>query len=210
MQMTKQKKELNPFLKLALELGPLVVYFWSYKHYAETPLTLFGHDYYGIVAATVIFTPLMLLTILVSYILTRHLPRMSVFTTILVVVFGGLTIWLDDETFTKLRPTIIYGLEGGALAFGLYVHKKSYLKSLMGESMAMKDEGWMLFTRNFVIFFVVMVIINEITRRFLSDGAWVFLDSFGQFGLTLLFMATQIPILMKYADEDALADKHKG
>ncbi len=198
-----EKREINPILKLILEIGPLAVYFWAYRHYADRSLELFGQSYSGVTAATIVFVPVLLIGMLISWILTRHLPRMTIFTALMVIVFGVLTAWFNDDTFTKIRPSIIYSIFALALGIGLYVQKTNYLKYLLGDSVPLTDEGWNVFERNFMIFFIVMVVINEFTWRVLGDAAWVFLDSFGQMILTFIFMASQFPIFSKYAKEEA-------
>lgn len=195
-------RELNPILKLVLELGPVAAYFFSYRHFADTPLRLMGTEYEGIVAATIVFVPLLLASLVISWVLTRHLPRMAVFTAIIVVLFGGLTVWLNDDTFTKMRPTIVYGIFTAVLGFGLWVQGRSYLRYLMGEFMPLSNEGWTLFTRNWVFFFAAMAVLNEIVWRFMSEGTWVFLDTWGQALLTFAFLATQFPLLQRHSLED--------
>ncbi len=204
-----EKREINPILKLILEIGPLAVYFWAYRHFAERSLEFLGQSYSGVTAATIVFVPVLLLGMVISWVLTRHLPRMTIFTALMVILFGALTAYFNDDTFTKLRPSIIYSLLAAALGFGLYVRKTNFMKYLLGDSIPLTDEGWNIFERNFMIFFIVMVIINEFTWRVLGDEAWVFLDSFGQLILTFIFMATQFPIFSKYAQIETGAQNGK-
>ena len=194
-------KKMNPLLKLALEVGPVAVYFYAYRRFADG-VTYGGTEYSGVVAATAVFVPLILLSLVISWILTRTLPRMAVFTAIIVVVFGGLTVWLNDDVFTKMRPTVVYGLFAFVLGTGLWLQGRSYLRYLMGEVMPLTEEGWMLFTRNWVFFFAAMAVFNEFTWRVLGEEAWIWLDTFGQMILTFVFLATQLPILTRHAVED--------
>jgi intracellular septation protein len=197
------EKQINPLLKLLLEIGPVAVYFQAYQRFSDG-ITLGGVEYGGVVAATMVFVPLMLVSMAVSWSLTRTLPRMAVFTAIIVVVFGGLTVWLNDDTFTKMRPTVVYGMFAFILGVGLFVQGRSYLQYLMGETMALDDEGWMKFTRNWVFFFAFMAVFNEIIWRGFSEEVWIWLDTFGQMILTFLFLATQFPLLRKHMiEEDA-------
>ena len=197
------EKQLNPFVKLALESGPVVAYFFAYQRFADAPVTILGTEYAGVVAATIIFVPLLLLSLAISWGMTRTLPRLAVFTAIIVVVFGGLTVWLNDDTFTKMRPTVVYGLFAFVLGIGLWLQGRSYLKYLLGEMMPLTDEGWMLFTRNFTLFFAFMAVLNEIVWRGMSEATWVWLDTFGQMILTFVFIATQFPLFREHAvDED--------
>ncbi|WP_233416931.1 inner membrane-spanning protein YciB [Halovulum marinum] len=195
-------KELNPLVKVALELGPVAVYFLAYQLFQDSPVEIGGRSYGAVVAATAVFVPLMLASLGVSWALTRSLPRMSVFTAIVVVVFGGLTVWLNDDTFTKMRPTVVYGLFALILGVGLWGQGRSYLQYLMGPVMPLSDEGWLAFTRNWVVFFVFMSVFNEFVWRVLGEEAWIWLDSFGQFLLTVGFLATQYPLLRKHMPED--------
>ena len=197
-----EEKELNPILKLVLEIGPVIVYFVTYQSYKDAEIVLGGEAYGGIVIATAVFVPLMLLALGVSWALTRSLPRMAVFTAIVVVIFGGLTVWLNDDTFTKMRPTVVYSIFAVILGWGLFVQGRSYLKYLMGAVMPLTDEGWMIFTRNWVIFFVFMALFNEFVWRVLGEEAWVWLDTFGQLILTFIFLATQWPVLQKHTPEE--------
>ncbi len=195
------EKPLNPILKLVLELGPVGLYLLAYKRFQDAPLTIGGTEYGAVVAATAVFVPLMLLSMGITFALTRALPRMAVFTAIVVVVFGGLTVWLNDDTFTKMRPTVVYSLFAFVLGVGLWVQKRSYLEYLMGQMMPMGQEGWMAFTRNWVFFFIFMAIFNEFVWRVLGEEAWVWLDTVGQMALTFGFLATQYPLLRKHLEE---------
>jgi intracellular septation protein len=195
------EKQINPWLKLLLEIGPVAVYFFAYQRFSDG-VEIGGTLYGGVVAATAVFVPLLLLSLGVSWALTRTLPRMAVFTAIIVVVFGGLTIWLNDDTFTKMRPTVVYGLFAFLLGAGMVFQRRSYLKYLMGQTMPLSDEGWWLFTRNWVVFFVAMSVFNEFVWRVLGEEAWVWLDTFGQMILTFVFLATQWPLLQKHTLED--------
>ena len=194
-------REMNPWLKLALEIGPVAVYFFAYQRFSEG-VEVGGTLYSGVVAATAVFVPLMLASVAVSWVLTRHLPRMAVFTAIIVLVFGGLTVFLNDDLFTKMRPTVVYGLFAFVLGAGLWIQGRSYLRHLMGETVPLTEWGWWIFTRNWVFFFAAMALFNEFVWRVLGEEAWVWLDTFGQLILTFTFLATQWPILMKHAAEE--------
>ncbi|MEO0388362.1 MAG: inner membrane-spanning protein YciB [Pseudomonadota bacterium] len=196
------EKELNPGLKLALDLGPVGVYFAAYYWFKDAPLNFAGQAYSGIVVATAVFVPVMLAALGLTWALTRSLPRMAVFTAIIVVVFGGLTVWLNDETFTKMRPTVVYSMFAAILGFGLWAQGRSYLAYLMGALVPLTAEGWRIFTRNWVFFFVLMAVFNEFVWRVLGEEAWVWLDTFGQLILTFLFLATQYPVLQRHSSED--------
>ena len=197
-----EEKKLNPILKMILEIGPVAVYFLAYRRFADEGVTYAGTEYSGVVAATAIFVPAILISLVVSWALTRSLPRMAVFTAIVVVVFGGLTVWLNDDIFTKMRPTVVYGLFAAVLGFGLWVQGRSWLRYLMGDFMPLTDEGWRLFTRNWVLFFTAMALFNEFTWRVLGEEAWIWLDTFGQMILTFVFIAAQFPLLQRHSLDD--------
>jgi len=188
---------MNPFLKLALEIGPLIVFFGAFRWYAEDPLVLGGVPYEGAVAATFFFVPAILLSLGVSWGMTRTLPRMAVVTAIVVVVFGGLTLALNDDTFIKMKPTIVNGLFALGLGVGL-LQGRSYLKYLMGDALPLTDEGWMIFTRRWMWFFVFLAVLNEVVWRTQSTEFWVSFKTFANLPITLAFMASQWPMLKRH------------
>lgn len=183
------KPQLNPLLKLALDLGPLILFFFANSHY-------------GIFAATGTFMVAVLAALAVSYALTRHLPIMPVVTAIIVVIFGGLTLILHDATFIKVKPTIIYALFGAVLLGGLFFNKP--LLGIVFDSLfELTEEGWRKLTLRWALFFFVLAVLNEIVWRNTSTNVWVDFKVFGVMPLTLLFGALQVPLLKKYAVEPA-------
>jgi intracellular septation protein len=179
------KPQLNPLLKLVLDLGPLVLFFFANSHY-------------GIFVATASFMVAVLVTLVVSYALTRHFPIMAVVTAIIVVVFGGLTLFLHDATFIKVKPTIIYALFGAVLIGGL-VFNKPLLGIVFDSLFDLTEEGWRKLTLRWAIFFLVLAVLNEIVWRNTSTDVWVDFKVFGVMPLTFLFGALQVPLLKKYA-----------
>src|SRR6202035_4302720 len=183
------KPQLNPFLKLAFDLGPLVLFF-------------FANSRYGIFAATATFMVAVLAALATSYVITRHLPIMPVVTAIIVLVFGGLTLFLHDATFIKVKPTIIYALFGAVLLGGLAFNKP--LLGVVFDSMFhLTEEGWRKLTLRWAIFFLALAVLNEIVWRNTSTDVWVDFKVFGVVPLTLLFGALQVPLLKKYAAQPA-------
>jgi len=181
------KPQLNPLLKLALDLGPLALFF-------------FANSQYGIFVATAAFMVAVLAALMVSYVLTRHFPIMTVVTAIIVVVFGGLTLFLHDATFIKVKPTIIYALFGAVLIGGL-VFNKPLLGVVFDSLFHLTEQGWRKLTWRWAIFFLALAVLNEIVWRNTSTNVWVDFKVFGVLPLTLLFGALQIPLLKKYAVE---------
>jgi len=181
--MTK-KPPLHPGLKLALDLGPLILFF-------------FGNARFGIFAGTGIFMVAILVALAVSYALTRHLPIMALVSAVIVTVFGGLTLVLHDETFIKVKPTIIYGLFAATLLFGLMT-RKPLLEMVFDSVFNLTEEGWRKLTLRWFLFFVGMAVLNEIVWRNFSTDSWVSFKVFGAVPLTFLFAAAQYPLLMKH------------
>jgi intracellular septation protein len=150
--------------------------------------------------ATAVFMVAISVALSVSYALTRHLPKMAVVTAVGVLVFGGLTLWLQDPHFIKMKPTIVNLTFAAILGFGL-LQGRSYLKYLMGEAIPLTDEGWMIFTRRWVMFFLFLAAVNEVVWRTTSDEFWAGFKIFGNLPLTFLFVALQWPLLQRYGTD---------
>ncbi|MBK5933893.1 intracellular septation protein [Rhodovulum imhoffii] len=183
------KRKINPWLKTALELGPVLAFFVAYLRLRERAFTIGGTEYEGFILVTAGFIPLLLLCTGILWALTGHLSRMQVATAVLVVLFGGLTVWLNDDRFFKMKPTIIYLLFGGLLGAGL-LRGRSYLQYVMEEIMPLRPEGWMILTRRLTFFFLALAVVNEIVWRTMSTDAWVNFKTFGlTIGIFAFFMA---------------------
>jgi intracellular septation protein len=182
-----EKQQLNPFLKLALDIGPLVLFFAA-------------NSRFGIFTATAAFMAAVLVALAVSYALTRHIAIMPVVTAVIVLIFGTLTLVLHNDTFIKLKPTIIYVLFGGTLLIGLLLDKP-FLSILFDQVFHLTDEGWRKLTWRWVIFFFALAVLNEIVWRNFSTDTWVSFKLFGVVPLTFLFGALQYPLLTKYHAE---------
>jgi intracellular septation protein len=196
-------RSLHPVLKLVLEVGPIAVFFLAYR-LAPVPVGLADAERQleQILFATAVFVPTILATLAISYALTRKLPRMAVITAVVVTIFGGLTLVLRDDTFVKMKPTILYSLFAGILGFGL-LRGQIYLKYLMDELIPMRDEGWMVFTRRFIVFYACLAVLNEVVWRGWGTDVWV---NFRTFVLPLAnvgFVMAQVPLFSRYAAGDA-------
>lgn len=183
-----EKKQLNPLLKLVLDIGPLVLFFAANARF-------------GIFAATGVFMVASLGAIAVTYALTRHLAIMPFVTAVIVLIFGSLTLILHDETFIKLKPTIIYCLFGGTLAGGLACGK-SLLGVLFEQMFQLSAEGWRKLTLRWALFFFAMAVLNEIVWRTQTTDFWVSFKLFGALPLTFVFGALQMPLIKKYSVEE--------
>jgi len=181
------KKQLNPGLKLALDIGPLVLFFAA-------------NAKFGIYVATGAFMVAILVALAVSYAMTRHLSVMPLVTAVIVLIFGGLTLVLHDDLFIKLKPTIIYALFGATLVGGL-AFGKPLLGMVFDSVFHLREEGWRKLTWRWAIFFFVLALINEIVWRTQTTDFWVSFKLFGVVPLTFLFAALQVPLLNKYSIE---------
>jgi intracellular septation protein len=182
-----KKKQLNPILKLVLDIGPLILFFAA-------------NAKFGIYAATGAFMAAILIALVVSYAITRHVAVMPLVTAAIVLVFGGLTLVLHDEVFIKLKPTIIYVLFGGTLVGGL-AFDKPLLGTVFDSVFHLQEEGWRKLTWRWALFFFALAILNEIVWRTQSTDFWVSFKLFGVVPLTFLFAALQYPLLNKYSAE---------
>jgi intracellular septation protein len=199
-------RQLSPGLKLLLDLGPLLLFFVANTRPALfapllapfLPASLIAGEHAGIFVATGVFIPAILLALAVSYALTRHMPAMPLVSAIIVVLFGGLTLFLQNETFIKLKPTIIYLLFGAVLLGGL-AFRKPLLGMVFDSVFNLADEGWKKLTLRWALFFVFMAALNEVVWRNFSTDTWVAFKVFGAVPLTFLFAIAQYPLLQKYA-----------
>ncbi len=192
-----KKRDVNPVLKFLLELGPLVIFFIIYGRIKDKVFSIFGVDYQGFIIATGVFIPILLLSILVLWILSGKIAKMQLITALLVVIFGGLTIWFNDDRFFKMKPTIIYLLFGGILSFGL-LRKKSYLEYVMEDMLPLERIGWMILTKRVAIFFLSLALLNELIWRNMSTDSWVNFKTFGLTGAIFIFFVAQNGLIQKY------------
>ncbi|MFN4206426.1 MAG: septation protein A [Agrobacterium albertimagni] len=197
----------NPLLKMALELGPLLIFFfgnlrgeWLAKTFPA--LTAIGGP---LLIATALFMVATVLSLIVSKIVFKHLPVMPFVSGIVVLVFGGLSIWLQDETFIKMKPTIVNTLFGvvllGGLAFGT-----SLLGYVFNAAFQLDAEGWRKLTLRWGIFFLFLAVLNEVVWRNFSDDVWVNFKVWGTMPITILFTLAQMPLIMKHSLEEKEAE----
>jgi len=172
-------------LKTVLELGPIAAFFVAYLLLRDRTYMVAGTEYSGFVLITAGFVPLLALCTFLLWQLTGELSKMQIVTLVLVVVFGALTVWFNDERFFKMKPTLIYLIFGAILGVGL-VRGKSYLRSVMGDAIPLDGTGWMILTRRFCALFFGLALLNEVVWRTMSTDAWV---NFKTFGLTAAIFA---------------------
>lgn len=200
-----EAKKINTWVKMALELGPVVLFFVAYGRLKDQTFTLGGTDYGGFILVTAGFIPVLLLCTAILWRLTGHLSKMQIVTAILVIVFGGLSVWFNDERFFKMKPTIIYLFFGGSLAVGL-LQGRSYMQYMMEEALPLQAEGWMILTRRLMMFFFGLAILNEVIWRFFSTDIWVNFKTFGLTAAIFVFFMTQGGLFARYALEAEAED----
>jgi len=194
------KTKINPTLKMVLEMGPIVLFFIGYLKLRESTFHIAGTDYQGFIIVTAAFIPLLILSTGILWKLTGHLSKMQIATLVLVIVFGSLSVWFNDDRFFKMKPTMIYLLFGGILGFGL-LRGKSYLKVVMEEVLPMKEEGWMILTKRLCGFFLGLAVLNEIIWRTQTTDNWVYFKTFGLTAAVFIFFMSQSGLFQKYGEE---------
>ena len=172
------------WLKPAIDWGPLIAFFIAFK-------------LYGLMAATGVLIVVTIILCGIGYAVMRRLAPMPVVTLIVVVIFGGLTLWLKDETFIKMKPTIVLGLFSLILFGGLLIGKP-LVKYVMASALELDDAGWRKLTVRFAIFFAVVAAINEVVWRTQTTDLWIDFKVFGILGLNVLFILTQLPLIMRH------------
>jgi intracellular septation protein len=172
-------------LKLAIELGPLLVFFGT-------------NAAAGIYAGTAAFMAATIVSLVVAWFAYHKVPIMPLVSGVIVLVFGGLTLYLRDETFIKLKPTIVYTLFAVLLGAGL-VWKKPVLELLFGAAFTLTEEGWRKLTLRWALFFIAMAVLNELVWRNVSTDAWVSFKAFGFLPLTFIFAMAQMPLMQRYS-----------
>lgn len=180
-------------IKLAIDLGPLLVFFIVYMKL-------------GIFWATGVLMVVTVLSMLASRILLGRISPTLVITTILVVGFGALTLWFNDPRFIKLKPTIIYLMFAAAL-FGGAVVNKPVLRHLLGEAMQLTDAGWRILSIRWAIFFLALAALNELIWRNFSEATWASFKVFGFLPLTVIFFATQLGFIARHQAASSETDK---
>lgn len=202
------EKTVSPWLKTALELGPVLAFFIGYIWLRNDSFTFRGTEYGAFILVTAGFIPLMIASTGLLWYLTGKLSRMQVTTLAMVVIFGGLTVWLNDDRFFKMKPSIIYLVFAGVLGVGL-LRGQSWLQFVMDGMIPLVREGWMVLTRRLALFFAGLAVANELVWRTMSTDAWVTFKTFVLPLALFAFFMTQGKLFEKYGTE-AAKDSESG
>ncbi len=173
------KPKQSPLLRLALDLGPLIVFFATF-------------EFYGIYAATGTFMVAVLAALGFGYIRERRLSPIPLFTAILVLIFGGLTLYLRNDVFIKMKPTVLYAFFGALLLGGL-AFNRLFIKTVFAEAFDLNEAGWRKLTMRWGIFAFALAALNEIVWRNFSTAIWVDFKVWGIMPLIFLFALSQTP-----------------
>jgi len=190
-------RKINPIVKLVLEFGPIILFFIGFSKFKDQAFTIFGTEYSGFIVMTAAFVPVLIATTGILWALTGNVSKMQLATVVLVIVFGGLSVYFNDERFFKMKPTMIYLLFAGILGVGL-LRGQSYLRVVMEEALPMLPEGWMILTRRFCAFFAALAVANEVIWRNFSTETWVNFKTFGLTVALFLFFLTQAKVIERY------------
>lgn len=176
---------MNPQVRRSLlDFGPLVLFFIAYRLF----------DLY---AATATIMAAAVLAAVLGYLADRKLHPLPIITALIVLIFGGLTLYLNDKTFIKMKPTMIFALFSAALFAGLWL-KRPFIKVLLGQALTLPDQAWRILTMRFALFFGALAALNELIWRNFSENLWVYYHSFGAIALLLIFSLSQMPFLSKH------------
>lgn len=200
------EKKINPVLKQVLELGPTILFFAIYMWIKDETYLIAGTEYSGFIIAALVFVPILLAGIGALWVLTGELSRLQVFTGFVVIFFGGLTAWFNDERFFKMKTTLVYGTFALLLIIGL-LRGKSWLQWVLGAALPMQPEGWMILTRRLAAMFTLLAVANEFIWRTQSNETWVWLETFAFPAVLFVFLMGQMMLLNRYLIEPQDATK---
>jgi intracellular septation protein len=180
---------MNPLLKLALDLGPLLVFF-------------IGNSQFGIFPATGMFMVAVVVSLAITYAIARRISPMPIVTGVVVLVFGGLTLWLNDELFIKLKPTIVNSIFASVLLAGVLT-ERLYIKILFDNAFHLPDHAWKVLTWRWIGFFVFLAILNEVIWRNFSTDFWVGFKLWGVVPISMAYGLAQMPFILKHQITEA-------
>ncbi|MEM8553390.1 MAG: inner membrane-spanning protein YciB [Pseudomonadota bacterium] len=197
--MTDQDK--TAWIKQALDIGPVLLFVAGYLVLRERSFVIAGTEYEGFVVVTALFIPILFATNYLLWKITGKVSRMQILTLVLVIVFGGLTVALNDERFFKMKSTLAFGIFSLLLWIGLW-RGQSWLEYILDGAMPLSHEGWMILTRRLAWFFLAVAVANEIIWRSFSTDVFVAWDTFGQMAAMMAFFVSQVGLMKQYGEED--------
>ena len=203
-----EARKINPWLKAGLEFGPLILFFVVFMRLRDRMVTIGGTEYSGFIVATLIFIPVLVASTLALWRLTGRLAPMQIATLVLVVVFGGLSVWLNDPRFFKIKPTIIYLLFAGLLGFSL-ITRRNWLGAILSEALPMDAQGWRKLTGRMALLFLGLAIANEIVWRGMSETTWVYFKTFGMPVVIFVFLMANAGLFRAHSIEVPTDDATK-
>ncbi|MCR9121569.1 MAG: septation protein A [Phyllobacteriaceae bacterium] len=201
----KEKPAVSPGLKLALEFGPLLAFFFANARgeWLAERVGFLGALGEPIFVATAVFMIATIISLSLSWVLTRTIPIMPLVAGVVVLVFGALTLWLHDELFIKIKPTIVNGLFSALLLGGLFIFRVSLLRYVFDTAFRIDEAGWHKLTIRWGLFLAFMAVVNEVLWRNFSTDFWVAFKVWGNLPITLAFTLAQMPLIMRHSlDED--------
>ena len=194
-------REINPILKQVLELGPTVLFFLIYTRIKDDVFTIAGTEYSGFIVATLVFVPILLAAMGTLWALTGELSRMQIFTAFMVIFFGSMTAYFNDERFFKMKTSIVYVTIAAVLGFGL-LRGRSYMEWAMGAALKMEHRGWMILTTRVALFCVALALFNEWLWRTQSTDLWVKIETFAFPIASMIFLGWQFYAVRGYMIEE--------
>ena len=204
-----KKKKVNPFLKFALEMGPLGLFFlanyrpelfsWALKPYLDA--SYFEGEASQVFTATPVFMLATIVSLTLGWTLTRHIPIMPLVSGVVVLAFGALTIWMHDKLFIQIKPTIVNALYGVILLGGLWFGRP-LLRYVLEVAFELTDEGWRALTLRSGLFFLFLAGLNEIVRLFCTYDFWVNFKVWATIPITMVFFASQVPLMLRHEVKD--------
>jgi len=190
----------NSTLRQVLDIGPVLAFVAGYIWLRGDSVNVFGRDYDGFIVVTAAFIPVLIAASFALWRLTGRVSRMQIVTLVFVVIFGGLTVWLNDERFFKMKSTIVFGIFSGLLWVGI-ARGRSFLEFALDGALPLTHEGWMILTKRLAWFLLAMAAANEAIWRTMSTDVFVAWDTFGQMAALFAFFVAQTGLLRRHADE---------
>ncbi|WP_424993021.1 septation protein A [Oceaniradius stylonematis] len=201
----KEKPAVHPGLKLALEFGPLLAFFFANARgeWLSERVGFLGALGEPIFVATAVFMVATIISLSLSWLLTRTIPIMPLVAGVVVLIFGALTLWLHDDLFIKIKPTIVNGLFSALLLGGLFIFRVSLLRYVFDAAFQIDEEGWHKLTIRWGLFLAVMAVVNEVLWRNFSTDFWVAFKVWGNLPITIAFTLAQMPLIVRHSlDKD--------